>query len=290
LHGTAGKYGQIGVDIAEGSSVLLTALEKYLRGFALTGCDAWIQRLRMVKTPQERVLLTDIASRADHGILGAVHHLCVKTPMSEKRLAEEVRIHCLERGLDVAGYEAFSQVASGPHAQKFWPLAPKYGAGWDRVPRMGELVRVEMRATLEGYWCDAARMVVMGQPSEAQQQTYDGLIALRKAALRYLRPGAKCAEVFRAMEKEAKLRGIELIGESGVGHGVGVSPHEPPFLTSNNETELSVGMVLVLDPVIYGPNREVVRSKDTVTVTQAGCQLVGWYKNWDAPYVTAYTF
>jgi Xaa-Pro dipeptidase len=290
LRDTIDRGAQIGVDVAQGSHILVTELEKHLPEMELMECDGWFQRVRAAKTSQERALLEDIASRVDHGILGAVHHLCIKTPMSEKRLAEEVRIHCLERGIDVAGYESFSQVASGPHGAKFWPLAPKYGTGWDRMPGAGELVRVEMRAMLEGYWCDAARMVTMGPPDKDQRQTYEGLVSLRRTALQHLAPGRKCSEIFEVVAEEARMQGMRFVNELGVGHGVGVSLCESPFLTKRNETELAAGMVLVLDPVIYGPNREIVRSKDTVIVTESGCRVVGWYKNWDEPYVTAYTF
>ena len=43
-------------------------------------------------------------------------------------------------------------------------------------------------------------------------------------------------------------------------------------------------MVLVLEPTIYGPNREIQYSKDTVIVTDSGCRIVGWWKDWREPY------
>ncbi len=48
-------------------------------------------------------------------------------------------------------------------------------------------------------------------------------------------------------------------------------------------------MVLVLDPVVIGPEGELMSSKDTVVVTGEGCRLVGWYKDWREPYTAAYT-
>jgi len=290
LSDSVGEGAQIGVDTAEGSHMLLAELEYRLSAMELKECDLWLQRLRMVKTSQERALLEEIASRVDHGILGAVHHVCTRTPMSEKRLAEEIRVHCLERGTDVAGYEGFSQAVSGPHATRFWPLAPKYGTGWDRLPKEGELVRVEMRAMLRGYWCDAARMVTMGPPDKDQRRVYEGLVSLRKTALQHIAPGRRCSEVFEVVTEEARAQGVELANKLGVGHGVGVSPYEAPFLTKENDSELAADMVLVFDPVIYGPHGEIVRSKDTIVVTNSGCRVVGWYKNWDEPYVTAHTF
>ena len=235
-------------------------------------------------------LLAEAASRADHGLLGAIHHLSVRNTQSEKRLAEEIRVHCLERLLDVVGHHAVSLIASGEHAQKFWPLAPKFGMGWDKMPQKGELVRLEMRASLDGYWCDAARMLTMGEPSPAQRQAYEALVSLRETAVQHLRPGVKCSTVFAAVKQKAERQGIELISNLGVGHGVGVTTHEWPYLSESDDTELRVGMVLVLDPIIYGPNREIMRSKDTVLITETGCEVVGWYKDWREPYITAYTF
>jgi Xaa-Pro dipeptidase len=280
----------LGVDMDRVSYDFFIELQSQLPGMRLTECDGWLNQLRMTKTPQEQQMLVQIALRTDHGILGAAHHLSVRNAQSEKRLAEEIRVHCLERQLDVVGHHAVSQVASGAHAQRFWPLAPKYGLGWDKLPREGELVRLEMRATLDGYWSDAARMLTVGEPSLAQRQAYEALESLRETAVQHLRPGVKCSEVFSLVKQEAERQDIELISDMGVGHGVGVAPYERPFLSESDDTELKAGMVLVLDPIIHGPEREIMRSRDTVLITKTGCEVVGWYKDWREPYITVYTF
>jgi len=281
---------QIGMDMNRVSYDFFKELRGCLANMQFMECDDWLNELRMIKTPQERELLTEVAFRTDHGILGAVHHLSVRNTQSEKRLAEEIRVHCLERLLDTVGHHAVSLVASGAHAQEFWPLAPKFGIGWDKMPQSGELVRVEMRASLNGYWSDAARMLAMGEPSLEQRQAYEALMSLRETAIRHLRPGVKCSEVFAAVKQEAERQGIVLIGDLGVGHGVGVTTYERPYLNESDDTELTAGMVLVLDPIIYGPDREIIRSKDTVLITETGCEILGWYKDWREPYITAYTF
>ncbi len=281
---------RLGIDMNRVSYNFFKKLQGRLPDMQLAECDDWLNELRMTKTPQERELLAEVAFHTDHGILGAVHHLSVRNTQSEKRLAEEIRVHCLERLLDAVGHHAVSLVASGEHAQKFWPLAPKFGIGWDKMPQKGELVRLEMRASLDGYWCDAARMLTMGEPSLAQRQAYGALVSLRETAIQHLRPGVKCSEVFAVVKQEAERQGIELISDLGVGHGVGVTNHERPYLNGSDDTELRAGMVLVLDPIIYGPDGEIMRSKDTVLITETGCEVVGWYKDWREPYITAYTF
>ena len=78
---------------------------------------------------------------------------------------------------------------------------------------------------------------------------------------------------------------MELISTLSVGHGIGVTPHEPPYLMEGDTTVLEPGMVLVIDPVIYGPHREIMRSKDAILITPQGCRVLGWYKDWREPYI-----
>ena len=75
-----------------------------------------------------------------------------------------------------------------------------------------------------------------------------------------------------------------------MGHGIGVTTYERPYLTEVDDTQLSAGMMLVLDPILYGPGAELLRTKDTVLITETGCEIVGWYKDWREPYIPPYTF
>lgn len=290
IHQVLKPGARVGVDIGRASNEFFEELEAHLPEMQLLACDDWLNDLRMTKTDQERDLLIEVALRTDHAILGAVHHLAIRNPHSEKRLAEEIRVHCLERSLNPAGGHGVSLIASGDHARKFWPMAPKYGLGSDKMPENGELVRMEMRASLDGYWSDAARMLSMGEPTPEQWAAYQALVSLREAAVRQLRPGVKCSEVFVAVKREAKRLGVELIDELGIGHGIGVGAYERPYLSESDDTQLSAGMMLVLDPILYGPEAEILRSKDTVLITETGCEIVGWYKDWREPYIPPYTF
>ena len=104
-----------------------------------------------------------------------------------------------------------------------------------------------------------------------------------------IKPGVKCSSVYEAVKEKAAEKGIELVSGIGVGHGVGVTSNEPPYLTASEDTELGSGMVVVLSPVIRGPSGEIMMSKDTVIVEDEGCKLVGWYMDWREPYVANYT-
>jgi len=280
---------KIGIDTGRVPCDLYEALQQALPEMTLVAGDAWLRDLRMVKTTPEMELLGDVAYSTDHAINGSLHHVIVASPRTQLTEAEQVRVHCLERGLVETGYHSVAQVAGGPLSQKLWPLCPTHGFnyGFSGTSKLeaGQMVRLSMRATLDGYWSDASRILVMGQPTPEQKETYANLVALRQAMIEHIASGVKGNDVFQAATVAANQRGIELVSELGVGHGIGVTPYESPFLAKDDDTELRSGMVLVLDPVIYGPNKEIVRSKDTVIVTDSGCRIVAWWKDWREPYI-----
>lgn len=288
VKGLIEKGGKIGLDMNRVSNALFKELKNALGGVELVDCSDWLKALRMIKTSEEAELLEDVAYRTDHGIVGSAHHIIVTHPKTEMALAEDTRVHCMERGLDTVGHHSMAQAASGLNAKKIWPLVDRYAIGWEKVLQNGELVRLGMVSSYDGYWSDATRIVINGEPTVEQSKAFNELVSLRKKAIDTIKPGVKCSHVYKSVSEEAEKSGIKLIKGLGVGHGIGVTSHEAPYLTASDETELKSGMILVLDPVISGPDGEIWRSKDTVMVTDTGCRTLGWYINWRAPYIAAY--
>jgi Xaa-Pro aminopeptidase len=203
-------------------------------------------------------------------------------------LSENIRVHCMERDLEVIGGHSVSQGVSGVHAQKYWAVPPFYGIGKGKDMAPGEYVRLEAKYSMKGYWSDGARLLTMGEPTSKQKEAYDALITARQKAVESIRPGVKCSEIFYKMNDV--LREGKTIQGTIYGHGIGVSDFEPPYISKSDNTVLTQGMMIVLEPTIRGPEGEILFAKDTVVVTENGCRVIGWYKNWDNLYVAAYTF
>ena len=181
-------------------------------------------------------------------------------------------------------------MASGEHAREYWPLSPRFGIGWGKSLAAGEMVRLQMVSALDGYWSDASRMLVMGDPSPQQKAAYEQVVTLRNVALEQIRPEVAAHDVYRAIREAADAHGIDLVDDLGVGHGVGVTAYEPPYLNASDGTILRAGMVLVLDLITRRTNWQLLRSKDTLVVTEDGCRIVGWYKDWREPYRASQAF
>ena len=287
---TVRKTGKIGVDAERTALNLYRRLEAALEDFTLVPCDDWLRELRVKKTPKELRLLETVASMTDHAIAGQAHHVLVKQAATEMSNTENVRIHAIERGLDEVGHHAIAQVTTGPNTSRFWPGAPMYGIGFDRIPQHREFMRLELTATLDGYWSGGARMLTMGEPTEEQKAAYQGIVALREVALQHMKPGARCRDVYTAVKQAADEKGIQLVSNLVIGAGVGVTNYEPPYISGADETELQSGMVVVLNPVVEAPSGELLMSKDTVFITENGANVVGWFKDWREPFICNYTY
>jgi methionine aminopeptidase len=209
---------------------------------------------------------------------------------SEVGYRHDIIVHAMERYIDLLGHHSVAQVQSGENSRKFWsmfskPWLPERGTRWLRSMREGDLIRAEMRASKDGYWSDAARMLTVGEAAKGQLQAYRDLVELKEVAVAELKPGNKANSVFDSVVAKARDKDIELVAELGVGHGIGVTTYEPPYLVKNDDTNLEPGMVIALDPVIYGHDREILRSKDTILITDKGCRILGRYIDWDRPHV-----
>jgi Xaa-Pro dipeptidase len=283
------KEARIGVDLLRVPEATLQILKKLLPGATWASADGLIRELRAVKTDEELELLEDVAYKVDHGIFGTQHHVLITSIRSEMSLAEEMRVHCLERGLDVVAGHSVSQGASGPNAGKFWPRAPYYGIGHEKKLKEGEYVRMEARYSIDGYWGTGSRLMTQGYPAAEQREAYNNVVALREAALAAMKPGAKCSDVYKAMKATAKDRDVKLVEGLALGHGIGVADMEAPYLSAKDDTKLCPGMALVIRPVIEGPKGELLWSSDTVLLEDDGPRVVGWYKDWRAPYVANWT-
>ena len=108
---------RVGLDMNRAPVTFGDSLRASLNEMKLENCDELLTELRMTKTLEEVRVLADVSYRTDHGILGAVHHIIITAPRTEMSLAERVRGHCLERGLEAVGYHSLSLMASGEHSR-----------------------------------------------------------------------------------------------------------------------------------------------------------------------------
>jgi Xaa-Pro aminopeptidase len=75
------------------------------------------------------------------------------------------------------------------------------------------------------------------------------------------------------------------MNDEGLGHGVGMSENEMPFLTADNDEVLREGMVIALDVKTIGSKNEMIHSVDIYELTQNGNRKLSDFRDWDSLYL-----
>lgn len=268
---------RIGFDESRSSKEFVEVMKKSLHEVNWINCDDELRKLRIKKTPEEIKNIETAAYQSELGIITALMHLegTVDVPgYYVNEFTERVRVHIFEFGGSGVGHVA-TQV--GSNSQMYY--TPQRGTF-----KNGDIVRIDVTNHNQGYWSSAGRMAVIGFPNEIQSQCYENNLTLKGIATKMLKKGIRCDEIFRKVKDSAYENGIKFWEEVGIGHGIGVSHWEPPFLNAYDETELEAGMVIVLDVYTYGPIGELIHSKDIYEITDDEPRLLSWYKTWDKLY------
>jgi Xaa-Pro dipeptidase len=236
-----------------------------------------LRDLRIIKTQGEIGFIERACKQADRGIVYALMHLegVVENPgYTIAEITERIRVHVNENGASGVG---LLNSAFGSDGQIYY--TPQ--KGWIKE---GELFRMDVSAHYMGYWTNVGRMGVTGKPTPEQENAYKENLKLKATALEMLKPGVACNEVYAHVIRAAEKQAVGFWKEPGIGHGVGASHHEAPYLNLNCSTELKEGMVIALDIHTYGPRQELVHSKDVYAITEEGNRKLSWYKTWDKLY------
>lgn len=136
--------------------------------------------------------------------------------------------------------------------------------------RPGDLVKLDVTAQKDGYVADAAVTV----PVEPAAVTSKRLAACARSAfqkaLGAARAGNRVSAIGRAVEREVKDCGFEVLRQ-WCGHGVGRSIHEAPtvpnYYDPNDREVLTEGLVITIEPIITA-------GRDTSYVADDGWTVV----------------
>jgi len=249
--------GVLGLEETHLSHADYAKLAAALPNARLARADELFEELRMVKTPSEIEAIRDIGGAAER-IAGEV---CERfgAGSTEREIANFVAERYAEAGGDGL---TMLVVGSGPRSAAV--NAPPTG----RVLERGDILRLDVIGTKGHYYSDVARTAVVGEPSAEQRRVYDHLLGVHERCLAALRPGVLTSDVY-AIYREA-------MDEAGlppyhfVGHGLGVTLHEDPFVNALASIPLEEGMVLCIEPLTLLEGRFGMQIEDEVLITASG--------------------
>ena len=247
---------RIGVDLSE-PSFSLEAVQHALPGFKLADASNLFLQGRATKLPEEIDLLARAAKIAE----SAIHDsLSVLQPgNTEWHLASLIAARMTEAG----ALPGFVVATSGPRSA----LADAYPSS--RSIAQGDLIRLDIGCSVDGYWADTARTAVMGQPSNRIRDLLSVLRDGQIAAMSAIKPGISAEEVFRIAVEHIRSNGIPDYERHHVGHGIGRECFEFPRLAPGTNTVLTSGMVLCVETPYYELGWGGMMTEDTIVVSDS---------------------
>ena len=122
-----------------------------------------------------------------------------------------------------------------------------------RVLREGDILSIDVGASLEGYFGDSAITVPVGQVSEEAARLLTVTEEALYKAIEVARPGGRVSDIGHAVQKHVEAYGFSVVREF-VGHGIGQRMHEEPQIPNYGEPghgpRLAEGMVLAIEPMV----------------------------------------
>jgi len=122
-----------------------------------------------------------------------------------------------------------------------------------RVLREGDILSIDVGASLEGYFGDSAITLPVGQVSEEAARLLTVTEEALYKAIEVARPGGRVSDIGHAVQKHVEAYGFSVVREF-VGHGIGQKMHEEPQVPNYGEAgrgpRLAEGMVLAIEPMV----------------------------------------
>jgi len=122
-----------------------------------------------------------------------------------------------------------------------------------RVLNEGDIISIDVGASLDGYFGDSAVTLPVGPISESAASLLRVTEEALYKAIEAAKPGKRVSDIGHAVQKHVEAYGFSVVREF-VGHGIGQRMHEEPQIPNYGEPghgpRLAEGMVLAIEPMV----------------------------------------
>ncbi len=249
---------------------LLMALKKH-RSLELLDVRKPLARLRQIKQEVEVDALQKAIAITAKTLTEVRSNLSNYT--SEYGLVADITAGFIRSGANGHAYQPI--VASGVNA------ATIHYMKCNATLMKNDLLLLDVGAEFSNYSADISRTWAVSKPTTRQQQVFNSVAEVQKAAFKLLRPGV----MFKAYEQQVdelmavELKALGLLQDANdkkklkkyyphlASHFLGLDTHD----AADYDVPLAPGMVLTVEPGIYIPEEKIgIRIEDNIVITKTG--------------------
>jgi Xaa-Pro dipeptidase len=238
----------------------------------IVAADKVIWEQRSVKTPYEIGVIREGCKRACKAVRAAFE--TIKPGVNEMDVHRAFWRACSDQDLlaspNASTWLCWSSNAEEDGGVHRWITGPV-----DRIIREGDMGLSDCGPSYKGYQMDFQRGFYVGNPPQQQIDLSRIAVEAEQSTMDALRPGTTTGEVYLASVDALK----RLDPNQGhiinfVGHGMGFSNHEPPWIIPNDPTVVKENMVFCVEVGAFDMEMKLLGAmpEDIVLVTKNGIE------------------
>jgi Xaa-Pro aminopeptidase len=232
-----------------------------------------VEKLRLVKSPDEVAMLRQASRYADMGmerIIAAAYYGVSEIEVFSQ--GRSVQMQIIKDGeFDPLNTSVLTAA---------WPA--RLGTQPHGVPGIADRLREGPHIGLSflranGYAAECERTFFVAPPTTRMKEMFAVMLEARARAFALVRPGAACAEIDLAANGFLREQGLGDYLLHRTGHGFGLGNHEGPWMAEGSADVLEANMLVSVEPGIYISGLGGFRHSDTVLVTPDGYECLTHY-------------
>ncbi|TMA68088.1 MAG: M24 family metallopeptidase [Deltaproteobacteria bacterium] len=261
--------GRIGMDHFGIPITNYNKIGSYLPDATLSPASMFFRYVRMIKTPAEIQRLRESAEVNEQAI-NAMLRAC-RPRVTENELASIYKGEIAKAGGQV--YWMHMAVTRGGN----------FPASKDNVLHKGDIFRVDMGCSINGYHADVCKSGCVGaEPTAEHRKRYDAIQAGVLKSVDALKPGVQPQELYETMIAGVRANGLPNYSNFFLGHTIGLEAREfpfligpaedvdDPFLPSTTNIPMEPGMTVNLEASNHEAGWGTVQVEYTCAVTEHG--------------------
>ncbi len=253
----------------EPEAALLSVLQRQFEHIRIKSAHAQVASLRMIKGPEEIAVMRRAAEITSEAIMAVAAQIVAG--IDERSLEAELESVFKKRGAQGTAFASI--IKSGPNSVWPWRILAAHHDRRNRTMSNGELVILDVGASLDHYVADVGRTFpVSGKFTAEQRSTLELQILVADTIISAVKPGVSFAQLMalaRAVIPPEQAKYMQT--GSFFGHHIGLSPGDPALL----DVPLAAGMIFTVEPWYYNHDRQIaVFTEDVILVTESGHEIL----------------
>jgi len=286
--------GRIGIFGKYHSSLIINIVDELRKlGYQIVGDKppTLIDEVREVKSQEEILMIKNVGDKTQKVMQKAIEFLanCKKFNKKLRYKGEKLKVGKIKSFIRTWLSQENLQMpydlifAVGVHTSD-----PHYfGMDEDLIKTNEPIVFDLFPRGTEGYWFDLTRTFSIGKPNRKILKMYELVKEAQLLALESLKEGIMAKEIMELVcdffEKNGYLTPRTLLFMHkrkgflhSLGHGVGLTIGEKPFLSLSSNDKLKRGSVFTIEPGLYDPKVGGVRLEDVIVIESKRIKNLTW--------------